>query len=115
MDCRRTAWRSEDMADEQYATGKYYHRPEWPQIAAKFEAERRRREANAPIVLRKKHINLGGTHYTFFLLQKKNHKPYLKVSMMSERLDQRGTISISAPYVPTFLGIMQELSKEFGV
>jgi hypothetical protein len=32
-----------------------------------------------------------------------------------EKKNYRGTIVVFSPYVPAFLGILQELSKEFGV
>jgi len=94
---------------------KAYHRPGWEAIARKVAAERRIREANAPVILKQKRMNAGSTHYTFSIIQKKNIKPYLRLSVFAEPMNYRGTIVVFAPYVPAFLGILQELSKDFGV
>ena len=108
------------MSDEKpfltsFQATKAYHRPGWEYYARNAEAERNERLANAKVVLKEKHMNAGNTHYTFSIVRKKNTKPYLRVSMFIEKMNYRGTIVIFAPYVPAFLGILQELSKEFGV
>jgi hypothetical protein len=92
---------------------KAYHRPGWEHYAAKVEAQREIERQNAQVVLREKRMNAGSTHYTFSIIQKKNTKPYLRVSVFVEKHNYRGTIVIFAPYVPAFLGILQELAKEF--
>ena len=96
-------------------TTKFYHRPGFAYYAVKREAERRKAEENAKVVLKEKRMNAGNTHYTFSIIQKKNTKPYLRINVFMEKINYRGTIVVFAPYVPAFLGILQEMSKEFGV
>ncbi|SRR6266496_5260820 len=108
------------MSDEKpfltsFQATKAYHRPGWEYYARNAEAERNERLANAKVVLKEKHMNAGNTHYTFSIVRKKNTKPYLRISVFIEKMNYRGTIVIFGPYVPAFLGILQELSKEFGI
>src|SRR5438093_8598178 len=92
-------------------TGKFYHGSDWPQYATKVDAERKKAEENAKVVLKEKRMNAGNTHYTCSIIQKKNTKPYLRISVFIEKINYRGTIVVFAPYVPAFLGILQELSE----
>ena len=81
------------MADEKkfdygilssHGTGKYYHRPDWRAYAAKVSAERAKERENAKVVLKEKRMNAGSTHYTFSIIQSKNTKPYLRLSVFAE-------------------------------
>jgi len=72
----------------------------------------RKAEANAKVILKEKHMNAGRTHYTFTIVQKKNTKPYLRLSVFAEPINYRGTIVVFAPYVPVFLSILREVTKE---
>jgi len=107
------------MTDKPFLTDfqatKAYHRPGWASYAAQAEADRRKKEENRAVILKEKRMNAGSTHYTFSIIQKKNIKPYLRLSVFAEPMNYRGTIVVFAPYVPAFLGILQELSKDFGV
>src|SRR5215213_9536221 len=110
------------MADEpkqpyltQFQATKAYHRPGWEHYAAKVEAERKIREANAKVVLKEKRMNAGSTHYTFSIVQQKNTKPYLRISVFVEKHNYRGTIVVFAPYVPVFLSILHEITKDLEV
>jgi len=94
-----------------YGTGKFYHRPGWASYAAKANADRKKAEENAKVVLKEKRMNAGNTHYTFSIIQKKNTKPYLRISGYIEKTGYRGTIVVFAPYVPTFVGMVQQLAK----
>ena len=80
-----------------------------------MNAERKRAEENAKVVLKEKRMNAGSTHYTFSIIQKKNTKPYLRVSVYIEKIDYRGTIVVFAPYVPAFLSILHEITKHLEV
>src|SRR5690348_4489089 len=90
---------------------KAHHRPGWEAYARKVEQERELRRQNAPIVLREKRMKTGNTDYTFSIIQRKNTKPYLRISGYITKTDYRGTIVVFEPYVPAFLGILQEISK----
>jgi len=86
--------------------------PGWEYYAQKVEAERNERLENAKVVLKETHMNAGNTHYTFSIVQKKNTKPYLRISVCIEKMNYRGTIVVFGPYVPVFMGKLHELSKE---
>ncbi len=108
------------MTDEKpfltpFQATKAYHRPGWEYYAQNVEAERSERLANAKVVLKEKHMNAGSTHYTFSIIRKKNTKPYLRITVFVEKINYQGTIVVFEPYVPAFLGILQELSKELGI
>jgi hypothetical protein len=94
---------------------KAYHQPGWEAYAAKVNAERKKAEENAKVILKEKRMNAGSTHYTFSIIQSENTKPYLRISGFIEKKNYRGTVVVFSPYVRAFLGILQELSKEFGV
>src|SRR6266540_767323 len=94
---------------------KTYHRPGWASYAAQAEADRRKAEENATVILKEKRMNAGSTRYTVSVIQSKNTKPYLRVSVFMEKHNYRGTIVVFGPYVPTFMSILHEVSKDFGV
>jgi hypothetical protein len=106
------------MADEPkrpfltaFQAAKAYHRPGWEAYARKVETEREVQRQNAPIVLREKSMKTGNTDYTFSIIRKKNGRPYLRISGYIAKTNHRGTVIVFAPYVPAFLGILQEFSK----
>src|SRR5690348_3899892 len=94
----------------EFQAAKAYHRPGWEAYARKVEQERELQRQNAPIVLKEKRMKTGNTDYTFSVIQRKNEKPYLRISGYIAKTDYRGTIVVFAPYVPAFLGILQEIS-----
>src|SRR5215212_2704489 len=106
------------MADEpkrpyltQFQATKAYHRPGWEHYAAKVEAERQKAFEDRKVVLKEKRMNAGSTHYTFSVVQKRDTKPYLRISVFAEKIDYRGTIVVFAPYVPTFMSKLRELAN----
>jgi hypothetical protein len=94
--------------------GKFYHQPGWSHYAAKVEAERAQALQNAKVVLKEKRIKAGDTLYVFSVVRGKNGRPYLKITGTIEKINYRGSIVVMAPYVPDFLRVLQQLSKEFG-
>src|SRR5215212_5738031 len=92
--------------------GKFYHRPGWEHYAAKVEAEREQALQNAKVVLKEKRIKAGSSLYIFTVKRGKNGKPYLVITGNAEKIRYRGSIIVFAPYVPDFLRVFQELSKE---
>ena len=108
------------MTDKPFLTDfqatKAYHRPGWASYAAQAEADRRKKEEKKAVILKEKHMHAGSTRYTVSVIQRKNgEKPYVRISGYCEPTGYRGTIVVFAPYVPAFLGILQELSKEMGI
>ncbi len=80
-----------------YGTGKFYHRPGWEYYAAKVEAERKKAEETAKVVLKEKRLKMGNIFYTFSIRQRKNQKPYFVITGNIEKIGYKGSIVVFAP------------------
>ena len=112
------------MAEEQkgdygtlsnFGTRKYGLRPGWEEYARKAEREQEIRLQNAKLVLKEKRMKAGNTLYVFTAIKGKNEKTYLKITGTIEKINYKGSVVVMAPYVPDFLRVVQQLSKELGV
>ena len=110
------------MADEPkrpflttFQATKAYQRSGWEAYAQKVEAERERALQNAKVVLKEKQIKAGSSLYIFTVKRGANGKPYLVITGNAEKIHYRGSIIVFAPYVPDFLRVVQELSKEIEI
>ena len=107
------------MADRPFLTDfqstKAYHRPGWEHYARNVEIERQQALQNAKVVRKQKRLKMGNTLYDFSIREGKNGKPYLLVTGIIEKVNYRGSVVVFAPYLPDFLRVVQQLSKELGI